>query len=115
MRRDAGADGGSGGERAMSDEACVKDARAHLVQGVLRSTGGFDEEVCEHLAAAERRLHDLGRHDLADRTRMALHAGPVSSEARVEMREVMQLLDAELEPAVSTGSFVAASDGGELR
>jgi len=62
---------------------------------------------------AEMKLILDGRRDLARRLEAVVTRDMTTAAARRELREVAQLLDAELEPRVSTASFRAASDGGE--
>ena len=67
----------------------------------------------EHALAADLRLRRGGREDLACRVATVLDGDVTSSDARRELREVAQKIDAELSPDVSTRSFIPASDGGE--
>ncbi|MFD2655331.1 hypothetical protein ACFSUP_04350 [Gracilibacillus thailandensis] len=85
------------------------EVRMHLAQAVTRSCDGAELEVRQHLAAAERRLHDLGEHDLAERAVTAVEAGPATVDARTEMRNLMQLLDAAEAPEATfqTGNEVS--------
>jgi len=62
---------------------------------------------------AELKLILDGRRELATRLEAVVTRDMTTAAARRELREVAQLLDAELEPRVSTASFRAASDGGE--
>jgi hypothetical protein len=62
---------------------------------------------------AELKLILDGRRELATRLEAVVTRDLTTPAARRELREVAQLLDAELSPAVSTDSFRAASDGGE--
>lgn len=94
----------------------VRRARIALSSAANRSHDGNRRAASTHLAAAEMRLRNGGREDLGCRLAAAREdyaAG--SSDARRVIREVAQKLDAELEPDVSTASFVAASDGGGRR
>ena len=84
-------------------------ARMHLTQAVTRACAGCDAAVGQHVAAAERRLHDAGEHALADRLARIDDA----SATREELQAVMIVLDAALNPTVNRASFRAASDGGE--
>lgn len=61
---------------------------------------------------AELKLILDGRRDLARRLEAVVTRDMTTPAARRELREVAQLIDAELEPSVSTDSFRAASDGG---
>lgn len=102
----------------MRNTQRLESARMSLAQAITRSTAaGHPDDpdgraAAEHVLAAELRLRRGGREDLGCQLPSA--SGDVtSSDARVTMREICQKLDAELEPDVTTGSFVAASDGGQ--
>jgi thiamine monophosphate synthase len=73
-----------------------------------------DIESAARAAAHEAELKLIleDRRDLATRLEAVVTRDMTTPEARRELREVAQLLDAELSPAVSTDSFRAASDGG---
>lgn len=99
----------------------LKRARMILAQAVTRSLEGGTlaarRAVDEHRAAAEMRLIEGGAEDLARRLDRDIE--PETSEARQEMREMMQLIDARLQIDVP-GERVfdspdLASDGGEQR
>ena len=97
----------------------LKRARMSLAQAVTRSLEGDDlsarRMVDEHRAAAEIRLIEGGAKDLGRRIDRDLE--PQSSDAREQLRELMQLIDARLgigvndTPAFETPTL--ASDGGE--
>lgn len=87
-----------------------------LAQAVTRSLEGGHaarRAVDQHRDAAETRLRRAGRDDLAYRIDHDLDAD--SHETRRNLRELMQLIDAELEPAlaVAEGFGRVAADGGE--
>ena len=90
-----------------------------LTAAVTRSHAASHEDdpdgraTCEHALAADLRLRRGGREDLGDRVASVLDGDVTTAAARRELREVAQLIDAELSPDVSTASFVPASDGGE--
>lgn len=65
----------------------------------------------EHAFGAELKLRQGGRPDLARRLEAALTGDVTTASARAELREVAQLLDADLSPD-GDGAFVVASDGG---
>ena len=69
--------------------------------------------TAEHTLAADLRLRSGGRKDLACRVASVLDGDVTTAAARRELRTVAQLIDAELDPDVTTASFVPASDGGE--
>lgn len=101
----------------MTDVNELKKARMSLAQAVTRSLNGDAiadrAAVDEHRDAAEMRLRRAGRDDLGFRVNHDLDAG--STEARRNLREVMQLIDVELEPGLtpSDGFATAATDGGD--
>jgi hypothetical protein len=55
-----------------------------------------------------------GREDLACRVAAVSDDDVTTAHARAELREVIQKIDAELEPSVEGSPFRAASDGGGL-
>ena len=61
---------------------------------------------------AELKLILEDRRDLARRLEAVVTRDLTTPAARRELREVAQLIDADLSPRVSTASFRAASDGG---
>ena len=95
----------------------LKRSRMSLTQALTRSYSARNRNdpdgraVAEHLGAAELRLRDGGREDLGYRL-SELRDEPTTGETRAEIRELISLIDAEISPAVDTGSFVPASDGG---
>lgn len=97
----------------------LKAAKQSLVAGVTRSYEAkheYDDEgraTQTHVFGADLRLRRGGRHDLAQRVAAVLEEDVTTTEARAEMREIAQLIDAELAPDVSLDSFKPASDGGE--
>lgn len=100
----------------MSDR--LRRARMSLAQAITRSAAAPDTDAgraaAESALAADLRLRRGGREDLGDRVAQVLGDDDdvTTAAARRELRQVAQLVDAELEPSVSTGSFRAASDGG---
>lgn len=88
-------------------------ARMHLTRAVTGSCDGRDADVTQHVAAAERRLHDAGQHTLADR--LATIEDVTTTDARERLRAVMTVLDGSLNPSVNRASFRPASDGGVER
>ena len=99
----------------MTDVNELKKARMSLAQAVTRSLNADEiadrAAVDEHRDAAEMRLRRAGRDDLGYRVNHDLDAR--SSEARRNLREVMQLIDVELEPGLTPGDgFATAADGG---
>ena len=102
----------------MSDR--LRRARMSLAQAITRSAAApapdtdAGRAAAESALAADLRLRRGGREDLGDRVAQVLGDDDdvTSAAARRELRQVAQLVDAELEPSVSTGSFRAASDGG---
>lgn len=103
----------------MTDVDELKRARISLAQAVTRSCDGdtFADKraVDEHRKAAESRLRHAGRDDLGFRIKHDLPAG--ATETRENLREVMQLIDVELEPGLEVKrGFEPAepvADGGE--
>jgi hypothetical protein len=96
----------------MSDE--LKRARMALAQTVTRSLADSysDERAARvHRSAAVTYLRRGGREDLA--VRLDLDRDVRASETRRVCRELMQKIDAELEPSVAGSPFRAASDGGD--
>lgn len=77
---------------------------------MLTDANGHAAET--HVFGAELKLRQGGRPDLARRLESVLTDDVTTTEARRELRTVAQKLDAELDPDVSTASFVPASDGG---
>lgn len=71
-----------------------------------------ESEARGHAHDAELKLILDGRRDLATRLEATVTRDMTTPAARRELREVAQLLDADLSPSVSTASFRAASDGG---
>ena len=90
-----------------------------LTAAVTRSHAAADPNdaegraTAEHTLAADLRLRSGGRKDLACRVASVLDGDVTTAAARRELRTVAQLIDAELDPDVTTASFVPASDGGE--
>ena len=103
---------------SVPDTQRLEGARMSLTAAVTRSQAAAhpnDAEgraTSEHVFAAELKLRRGGRPDLARRLEATLAADLTTSAARTELREVAQLLDAELDPSVSETPFVVASDGG---
>ena len=103
------------------DSDRLEAARMALSQAVARSCDARlptdpDGRATEtHVFAAELKLRQGGRPDLARRLEAQLTGDVTTTAARRELREVAQLLDAELDPTVTTAAFVVASDGGERR
>ena len=97
----------------------LKAARMSLTAAVTRSQAASDPNdaegraTAEHALAADLRLRRGGREDLACRVASVCDGDLTTPAARTELREIVQLIDAELEPDVTTASFVPASDGGE--
>ena len=97
----------------------LEAARMSLTAAVTRSHAAGDtadadgRATQEHALAADMRLRRGGREDLAERVAAVLDDDVTTAAARHELRTVAQKIDAELAPAVSTASFVPASDGGE--
>ena len=106
---------------SLSDTDRLEVARMSLTAAVTRSqAAGHPDDAegratSEHVFGAELKLRRGGRPDLARRLERALGEDLTTSAARTELREVAQLLDAELDPSVSDTPFVVASDGGERR
>lgn len=100
----------------MTDRNELKRARMSLAQAVTRSLEGDSfadrRAVDQHRDAAETRLRRAGRDDLAFRVNHDLDAD--TSEARRNLRELMQLIDADLEPALAVAEAFGrvAADGG---
>ena len=96
----------------------LEAARMALTTAVTRSTAAErltdpdGRATQQHVFGAELKLRQGGRPDLARRLEAALTDDVTTSEARCALREVAQKIDAELDPDVSTASFVPASDGG---
>lgn len=101
---------------AMTDLNELKKARMSLAQAVTRSLNADEiadrAAVDEHRDAAEMRLRRAGRDDLGYRVNHDLDAR--SSEARRNCRQIMSLIDAELEPGLTPNDefATAATDGG---
>jgi len=97
----------------------IESARMALTSAVVLSQAAADPRDADgrasetHVFEAELALRQGGRPDLARRLEATLTGDVTTTGARTELRQVAQLLDAELDPTVSTGSFVVASDGGE--
>lgn len=94
----------------MTDD--LKRARMALAQTVTRSLAESypDQRAARtHRAAAATYLRRGGREDLA--VRLDLDREVTAAATRQTCRELMQLVDAELAPAVGFGT--AATDGGE--
>ena len=108
----------------MTNLTLVEQARQSLAAAVTRSTEASHEAdpdgraASEHLFAAELKLRKGGREDLGFRLSVIPDEAEITdAEARQEMREVCQLIDAEIEPGVEAHhGFEPASaitDGGE--
>lgn len=107
----------------MTDLNKLKRARMSLAQAVTRSVnadGLADRQaVEEHRAAAELRLREGGAEHLGYKLNRDLEVE--TADARANMRQVMQLVDAELEPHFETRREFStlfetpelATDGGE--
>jgi len=104
------------------DRTQLERARMSLAQAITRSMDA--EDVSERMAAedhhlaAEMSLRRAGREDLGFRLSVIPDEAEITdAEARQEMREVCQLIDAEIEPGVEARhGFEPASaitDGGE--
>ena len=106
---------------SLSDTHRLEAARMSLTAAVTRSQAAAHPDdaegraTSEHVFGAELKLRRGGRPDLARRLERALAEDLTTSAARTELREVAQLLDAELDPGVSDTPFVVASDGGGRR
>ena len=104
---------------SLPDTDRLEAARMSLSAAVTRSQAARHPDdaegraTSEHVFGAELKLRRGGRPDLARRLEATLAADLTTSAARTELREVAQLLDAELDPSVSDTPFVVASDGGE--
>ena len=104
---------------SVPDTQRLEGARMSLTAAVTRSqAAGHPDDAegratSEHVFGAELKLRRGGRPDLARRLEATLADDLTTSAARTELREVAQLLDAELDPSVSDTPFVVASDGGE--
>lgn len=103
----------------MRNTQRIEEARMSLTQAVTRSQAASCPEDAEgratkeHVLAAELRLRRGGREDLGHRLAGVLDDDVSDSEARVELRQIISKIDAELEPGVATvDSFRRASDGG---
>ena len=88
-------------------------AKQSLTDAINRATDGDTDGAQTDVFAAELQLRRGGRPDLARRLEALLSGDVATRDARHELRTVAQKLDAELDPDVSTASFVPASDGGE--
>jgi len=78
----------------MSRNSELKRARINLAQAVLRSSDDHWLGAAQHLKEARRCLEQAGCEQLGKRVRHALGLGATTADARREMREVMQLIDA---------------------
>lgn len=100
----------------MTDVNELKRARMSLAQAVTRSLNADEladrSAVDEHRDAAEMRLRRAGRDDLGFRVNHDLDA--TSRDARRNLRQLMQLIDVELEPGLTPADefATAATDGG---
>ncbi|RAW44073.1 hypothetical protein DQW50_16245 [Halorubrum sp. 48-1-W] len=90
----------------------VEAARQSLTTAVTRSREQDRATAETRVFSAELKLRQGGRPDLARRLEATLTGDVTTASARRELREVAQLLDAELSPDVD-GAFIVASDGGE--
>lgn len=105
----------------MRNTEQLKNARMSLTAAVTRSHAAHHPKDAEgratqeHALAADLRLRRGGREDLGDSVADVLDGDVTTADARKELREIAQKIDAELEPDVFTHSFVPASDGGERR
>lgn len=88
-------------------------ARQALTDAINCARDGDDSGLATGVYAAELELRIGGRPDLARRLEAVLADDVTTPAAQHELRTVAQKLDAELDPDVTTASFVAASDGGE--
>jgi hypothetical protein len=105
------------------DRTQLERARMSLAQAITRSMDAADVSdrlaAEDHHLAAEMSLRRAGREDLGFRLSVIPDEAEITdAEAREQMREVCQLIDAEIEPAVaSRHGFEPASaistDGGE--
>lgn len=95
----------------MSHLDRLEAARLSLSSAVTRSRAADRDATEQHVFGAELKLRQGGRPDLARRLEAALTGDVTTASARAELREVAQILDAELSPDVD-GAFVVASDGG---
>ena len=98
----------------MRNTQTLGAARQSLTDAINRATDA-DRGVETDVFAAELQLRRGGRPDLARRLEALLTGDVTNREAQRELRRVAQKIDAELEPDVSTASFVPASDGGVER
>lgn len=80
---------------SLSRSAQLERARMHLAQAVTRSTDDDWLGTDHHLAEARRYLRNGSRDDLVTRVIHARSVGATTVDARKEMREVMQLIDAD--------------------
>jgi len=88
-------------------------ARQSLTDAINRAAAADTDGAETDVFAAELQLRRGGRPDLARRLEALLTGDVTTSGARHELRTVAQKIDAELDPDVTTASFVPASDGGE--
>lgn len=104
------------------DEQQLERARMSLAQAITRSMDGGDVAdrmaAEDHHLAAEMALRRAGREDLGYRLSVIPDDAAITdAEAREEMREVCQLIDAELDPGVDSGHgfapATALSNGGD--
>jgi len=102
----------------MSDtQSQLREARMSLAQAVTRSLDAAvpsdpdARAVDEHRHAAELRLRRAGCEDLGFQIDHDLDA--TSAACRRNCRQLMQLIDAQCEPAI--GGFERAADGGGRR
>ena len=88
-------------------------ARQSLTDAINRATDADTAGAETDVFAAELQLRRGGRPDLARRLEALLTGDVTTRDGIHELRTVAQKIDAELDPDVTTASFVPASDGGE--
>jgi len=104
----------------MRNRGRLEAARMALTTAVTRSTAADrladpdGRATQQHLFAAELKLRQGGRPDLARRLEAALTGDVTTPTARCAVREVAQKIDAELDPDVSTGSRPRSPVAGRL-
>ena len=98
----------------MRNTRKLERAKQQLVSALEPARDGDADAAAVATRSAEYALIRGGREDLGHRLGQAVDDAPVTDPAtRREMREVAQLLEGELDPAVDTPGFRRASDGGE--
>lgn len=79
----------------MTRRSPLERARMNLAQAVTRSAEDNWLATDQHLTRARKLLFRADREDLAKRVNHARGVGATNAGARAEMREVMQLIDAD--------------------